>query len=310
MKQILVTCPPMIGRISQYLDFSRELGLNLLVPDFIQTLPEPRLLSLIGQVDGWIIGDDNASRKILEIGTAGKLSAIVKWGIGIDSIDLSAISDLGIRFTNTPGVFGNEVADIAVHYLVGLARKTYLINDQVRQGNWIKPAGRSISECRVGVVGFGDIGTNVVRRLEVMGSKAFVIDPYAEEKPNSNLEYLNWNHDLSQLDYIVLTCSLNAGNRHMVDAAALARMKDGVGIINVSRGALIDELALVRALKSGKVGSCALDVFEGEPITKKSPLLNFPEIIVGSHNASNTIEAVDRVSLQALKAISDFLSHV
>ena len=310
MKQILVTCPPMIGRITQYLDFSRELGLNLLVPDFIQTVPERDLLKFISQVDGWVIGDDKASRKILEIGTEGKLSAMVKWGIGIDSIDLSAVSDLGIRFTNTPDVFGNEVADIAIHYLVGLARKTYLINDQVRQGNWIKPAGRSISECRVGVVGFGDIGANVVRRLGVMGSKAFIIDPYAEKKPNSNLEYLNWNDDLSQLDYIVLTCSLNSGNRHMVDAAAFARMKDGVGVVNVSRGALIDELSLVRALESGKVGSCALDVFESEPITKENPLLNFPEIIVGSHNASNTIEAVDRVSLLALKTISDLLSHV
>ena len=121
LNRVLVTCPPMLGMIDSYIAPAADLGLSLQPANVTQTLSETELINLLPHYDGWIIGDDPATRAVFEAGKRGSLRAAVKWGIGVDNVDFSACKDLEIPIANTPGMFGSEVADIAVGYLIAIA---------------------------------------------------------------------------------------------------------------------------------------------------------------------------------------------
>jgi D-3-phosphoglycerate dehydrogenase len=264
------------------------------------------------EYDGWIIGDDPATERVFAAAQAGKLKAAVKWGVGVDNVDFSACEKLGIPIANTPNIFGGEVADVAIAYMLGLARKTYYIDRQIRSNDdWPKPAGMSISGKHVGVVGFGDIGTNVIKRLFGFDVTATVYDPGVEG--NKGFKYVTrkkFPEGLEECDFLIFTCALNDHNLHMLNAPAITRLKPGSMVINVARGPLIDEFALIAALQEGQIAAAGLDVFEEEPLPKSSPLRDMPQCIFGSHNGSNTIEGVRRATQQALEVLSTFLKPV
>lgn len=289
-------------------EFARR-GLEIHTPNVTQTLSEAELLELVPKFDGWIIGDDPATRRVFTTAQAGKLKAAVKWGVGVDNVDFAACKDLGIPISNTPGMFGREVADIALGYVVALARQTFVIDRGVKAGQWLKPAGASLSEKTVALVGFGDIGRNTAKRLLACELNVIAYDPYF--KPTPGLEAVQsaaWPDRVEEADFVVVTCALTKENRHLVNAASLARMKPGVRIINVSRGPLINEADLAAALASGHVHSAALEVMEVEPLPSESPLRGFGDrVLFGSHNASNTVEAVNRTSEKAIELLAGFL---
>jgi len=237
------------------------------------------------------------------------LKAVVKWGVGVDNVDFQACKDLGIPVSNTPNMFGAEVADIALNYVIGLARQTYLIDRSVRAGHWPKPPGISIAGRSAALVGFGDIGKAVAHRLAAIGLKVLVYDPFAKPTPGEQerYEFKTFPEGVEEVDFCVLTAALNAGTQHMINANTLGQMKKGVRIVNVSRGGLIDERALVEALQSGQVHSAALDVFEVEPLPMDSPLRSFENCIFGTHNGSNTVDAVIRASQEAMRILFGFL---
>ena len=307
MKKILCTCPPMIQLIERYKDRFFELGMEVTCPVFEQELTEAELLNLVPNFDGWIVGDDPANELVLTTGVQGSLKAAVRWGIGTDNVDFEAAKKLGLNISNTPSSFNEEVSDVAIAYLIGLARELFLIDRSVRKGNWKKPVGQTLTGKNVGLIGFGNIGKATARKLECLGLKITVYDPGVESVPSS-MSHSSWPIDLEMQDYLVFTCSLNAHNYRMLGADTMSRLKEGVRIVNVGRGALIDEAALVDGLEAGLVHSAALDVFDSEPIAISSPLMGFERCIFGSHNSSNTLEAVDRVSLKCIDIISKELS--
>lgn len=305
--KILVTCPPMLGQIETFRPIFESRGIELIAPKVVQTMSEEELMKILPTVHGWIIGDDPATEQVFEAGKKGILQAVVKWGVGTDNVDFEACKKLGIPVINTPNMFGNEVADIGVHYLIGLARQTYEIDREVRKGNWPKPAGISIGGRRAGVLGYGDIGRAVASRLLALGLEVFVYDPYAKEK-NSAYTFSNFPKGMEEADFLVVTCALNKETKHLVNADTLSKMKKGVRIVNVSRGGVIDEQALIEGLNSGHVTSAALDVFEIEPLPMDSPLRGMPKCIFGTHNSSNTVDAVHRASLEAIKRLFGFMN--
>lgn len=308
MKDVLVTCPPMLGKIDLFYDYAAERGLRLHPAKVTQTLSEAELKALLPGYDGWIIGDDPATRSVFEVAKSGRLRAAVKWGIGVDNVDFAACKDLGIPIINTPMMFGAEVADVATAFVIGLARDLFLIDRTVRAGGWIKPAGISLSGRRAGVVGLGDIGRNTVTRLQALGLEVVAYDPGVEgDLGLAGLERAPWPRRVDELDFLVFTCSLNKHNFHMLNAEVLAQCKPGIRVVNVARGPLIDESALVDALQSGKVDSAALDVFEVEPLPMDSPLRDMDRCIFGTHNGSNTIDGVIRASHAAISRLSEFL---
>ncbi|WP_111626752.1 phosphoglycerate dehydrogenase [Larkinella arboricola] len=307
--KVLITCPPMLGQLAEFLPIFEEAGIEVVAPKVVQILSEEELLELVPTVDGWIIGDDQATERIFRAGKAGKLKAAVKWGIGVDNVDFKACKELGIPIINTPMMFGAEVATIAVSYVLGLARETYYIDREVRAGNWVKPAGMSLAGHTVALVGFGDIGKSTARFLKAFDMNINVYDPFAKrtEEDEAAYRFLDFPQELETADFVVTTCALTPATKHMINAETIQRMKDGVRIVNVSRGPIVDEVALVEGLKSGKVHSAGLDVFEVEPLPMDSELRKFDRCIFGTHNGSNTIQGVRRASHQAIRSMFEFL---
>lgn len=309
MYKVLVTCPPMLGMFEQFIEPAKSLGIELIPAKTTQVLAEEELIKLLPKYDGWIIGDDPATKRVFEAAKAGKLKAAVKWGIGVDNVDFEACKALDIPIINTPNMFGSEVADVAIGYLLGLARQTFYIDREIRENYaWPKPAGMSLTGKTIGVVGYGDIGFNTAKRLMGFDVKVIAYDPGIEG--SLGLDYVersSWPEKLNELDYLIFTCSLNKNNYQMLNKDTLSQLKQGAQIINVARGPLIDESALIDALSTGHIEAVALDVFEVEPLPQDSPLRKMPQCIFGSHNGSNTKEGVIRASHKALEEISTFL---
>lgn len=307
--KVLVTCPPMLRLIDEFREEFAGKGIELLTPDVVQILTEDELVELVPEVDGWIIGDDPATERVFTAGKNGQLRAAVKWGVGIDNVDFNACKKLGIPVTNTPQMFGEEVGSLAVHYLIGLARETFLIDRGVRAGQWLKPAGISLAGRTASVIGFGDIGKSTARLLRAFNLNIIVYDPYAAKtlEDEERYSFLQFPEQLGMADFVIVTCSLTPQTRHLINRSTIEKMKDGVRIVNVSRGLVIDESALVEGLHSGKVYAVALDVFETEPLPVDSPLRKFDRCIFGTHNGSNTVDAVRRASKQAMKYLFEFL---
>lgn len=303
--KVLVTCPPMLGMIDEFIPVAAKQGIELIPAKVTQTLSEDELIELLPQYDGWIIGDDPATRRVFKSGKSGKLRAAVKWGIGVDNVDFAACKELGIPIVNTPNMFGAEVADVAMGYVIGLARHLFQIDRGIRNGEWPKPAGMSLAGKRVALVGYGDIGRSVAKRLTAFDMPIVAYDPGVDGIADA--DRATWPDRLEEADFIIFTCALNDKNRHMLNADTLAKTKPGVRVINVARGPLIDERALIAALNSGQVGASALDVFENEPLPMDSALLNMPQCVFGSHNGSNTRDAVRRASHEAMEKLFNFL---
>ena len=298
----------MLGMIEEFIPLANEKNISLIPVKVTQTLSEEELIDLLPRFDGWIIGDDPATRSVFESGKAGGLKAAVKWGIGVDNVDFEACKDLKIPISNTPNLFGAEVADIALGYLIGLARQTFLIDREIRfKGIWPKPAGMSLAGKKVGIIGLGDIGRNLAKRLIACDMLIIGYDPALSEGEVAGIQISNWPNNVDELDFLVFTCSLNSQNRHMLNAEVLENCANGVYIINVARGPLIDEVALTNSLISGKVAGAALDVFEEEPLSTNSKLRKIETCIFGSHNGSNTFDAVRRASLAAITIMENFL---
>jgi D-3-phosphoglycerate dehydrogenase / 2-oxoglutarate reductase len=300
----------MLKGINAFRPIFERKNIELITPDVVQTMSEEELVMLVPEVDGWIIGDDPATEKVFAAGKAGKLKAVVKWGVGIDNVDFKAAKALELPISNTPQMFGNEVADVAISFLTGLARQTYLIDREVRKGNWIKPPGVSLTGKTVALIGLGDIGKATAKRLKGFEMKINGYDPYtnlsAEEMGIDQL--LSFPNNLAEADFIILTCALTVSSKHLINNKSIELMKDGVYIINVSRGGLINENDLTEALITGKVKAAALDVFEYEPLPLTSRLREFDQCIFGTHNGSNTTEAVQRASIKAINLLFTYLN--
>lgn len=306
--RVLVTCPPMLGLIDEFIPAFEAKGLTCVPAKVTQVMTEQELIALVPQTDGWIIGDDPATRQVVAAGAAGKLKAAVKWGVGVDNVDFPAFKDHGIPVENTPGVFGGEVADVALTYALGLARETYFIDREIRAKNaWPKPSGISLAGRTVAIVGFGDIGRQTARRILACGSKVIAYDPAFAPAQGIPVETAAWPERLGEADFLIFTCPLNAGTRGMFNASIVPKLKPGVRVVNVARGPVIAEADLVAALQAGVVHSAALDVFEVEPLPAASPLRAMDRCIFGSHNGSNSADAVRRVSHIAIDKIARFL---
>jgi D-3-phosphoglycerate dehydrogenase len=297
----------MLGLIDEFRPAFSAAGIALTCPVVRQTLTIEELAALVPDHDGWIIGDDPASQQVLEVGRAGRLRAAVKRGVGVDNVDYEACSNLGIRICNTPGAFGSEVADLALGYVIALARQTHLIDRGVRAGEWLKPPGISLAGKHVAVIGYGDIGRHLCPRLRACGMEVTVYDPAIIGSSDPALKVKAWPQDLGMCDFIVVTCALTDSSRHLLNSLKLSQAKPEVRLVNVSRGSVVQESALLAGLESGHVHSAALDVFETEPLPPDSPLLKFDRCIFGSHNASNTVDAVRRASRIATTQLIDFL---
>lgn len=298
--RMLVTCGHLQRHIGLYEPELRALGIDVWVPELKgQQFDTAEMVAMLPLVDVAISGDDALDAAVLEAGVAGKLRGLVRWGIGTDNLDKPVAARLGLPVYNTPGMFSNEVADLALGHVLNLTRHLHKMDRDVRAGKWTRYEGTSLSGKVVAVVGLGGIGREIARRctsfgMSVIGSDVVTIDPAVlgpvgvTQKPFETV--------IAEADIIIIACNLTAENRHMFNAATFAGMRRGVILVNVARGPIVDEDALVEALASGQVGAAGLDVFEVEPLPAVSPLRQFDNCLFGTHSGSSTAEAIQRTN--------------
>jgi D-3-phosphoglycerate dehydrogenase len=310
MTRALIACRQMQDCFDLFASRLEALGIECVLPTVVQQLDEPELLTMIGEFDGMIAGDDHLTAAVLAQAT--RLKIVSKWGIGTDAIDLEAAARLGIRITNTPAVFGDDVADVAAGYLVLLARRLHLIDRSVRDGGWLKHRGTRLAERTLGIYGLGSIGRAVARRGHGFGMRVIGYDVAPASRTlaaDAGIETVSEPHELfAGSDFLVLCAPATPETDHIVRAESLALMRVGSFLVNVSRGSLVDETALADALRAGQLAGAALDVFESEPLPTASRLRAFEGCVFGSHNASNTQEGVLRASELAVQNLIDGLS--
>jgi len=238
--------------------------------------------------------------------TRGVMSAlegvqvVVRTGVGYDVIDVPAATDLGVIIVNVPDLWIREVANHALALLLAWNRKLLALDGGVRAGAWNStvPGGAgSLHGETVGIVGLGNIGSAFARRVAALEMKVIAHDPYVEPARFAALgvERVSLEELAGRSDYVSVHTLLNAETRHLIGEAFLRRMKPTALLINTSRGPVVDERALVRALEDKRLAGAALDVWEQEPPASDNPLLRMPNVVVTPHAAYFSSAAVAQV---------------
>ncbi len=252
--------------------------------------------------------------KVIE--AAKNLKGIVKYGVGTDAIDIEAATKKGVMVVNCPDYGSDTVADHAFALLIALARKIPALDRTMRENAWAWPEpglmGVDLSGKTIGLVGFGRIGRAMARRCEGFAMTRLVTDPYVELETVSELGATLTGLDelLERSDFVSLHCVLTPETKGLINEAALGRMKKSAYLIDVSRGAIVDEQALVRALDENRIAGAAFDVFEPEPLSPDHPLLGRVNVILTPHLAWYTLEAFERVERDTLMGVREVLEGV
>lgn len=294
---VLVSAPYLVPVFSRFQAEFDAAGVAAVVANVRERLSESDLRRYAGQIDGAVCGDDRFTAKILEA-AAPRLKVISKWGSGVDSIDRQAAARVGVQVFNTPGAFTDAVADTVLGYMLAFARQIPWLDAQMKAGRWAKLPGRALQECTLGVVGVGRIGKGVLRRarafgMELVGYDIVEVDRSFLDQVGAAMVPLQ--DLLGRADFVSLNCDLNPTSRGLIDRLALARMKPSAVLINTARGPIIDEKALVEALRGERLAGAALDVFEEEPLPKDSPLRQMGNVLLAPHNANSSPSAWERV---------------
>lgn len=244
--------------------------------------------NLIAALDGAVASIAGSEPYLAEVIAAlPELRVIARTGVGFDAIDLAACDAAGVVVTTTPGVNHHSVAEQTMALLFGVARGFPENDRRVRECRWERVAGPRVMGSTLGIVGLGRIGQAVLTRAVGVGMKVLVHEPFP---PNDfvrdhDVELVELDDLLSRSDYVSLHCPATPETTHLVRDETLARMKPGAVLLNTSRGALVDEAAVARALTSGQLRAAGLDVFEVEPLPVDSPLIGLPNVLLSGHVA-------------------------
>jgi D-3-phosphoglycerate dehydrogenase len=266
-------------------------------------LNEADTLALVGDVEGYICGDDAITRKVLEK-ACPKLKIISKYGIGVDKIDVKSATEFGIPVLFTPGVNHTTVAEHTFLLLLALEKNFLFHTDSTRDGGWKRKTGHELLEKTIGIIGFGRIGKEVAIRARAFGMKSIALDPHFDEKFAAEYDVRRANsldEIFREADYISLHTNLTPETREMISAKNIAKMKKGVLILNCARGEIVNTSDMVAALKSGQVGGYGTDVLDHEPPPADHPLLKLPNVVCTPHVASRTFESVERQATTSVK---------
>jgi D-3-phosphoglycerate dehydrogenase len=294
--KVLVTAPYFQTVVERFQPELTKHGIKLVVPEVNERMEEEELLKWIGDVDGVICGDDRFTERVLA--SAPKLKVLSKWGTGIDSIDQKACGKLGILICNTPNAFSEPVADSVVGYMLCFSRNLPWMDRKMREGLWHKIPSRALKECVLGIIGVGNVGKTVARRAVGFGMRILGND--IVQMPGSflsatGIEMVSKKRLLQEADFVSLNCDLNPSSHHLMNIERFSLMKQTAVVINTSRGPVIKETDLVKALQEEIIHGAALDVFENEPLPDDSPLKQMDNVLLAPHNANSSEEAWENV---------------
>lgn len=242
----------------------------------------------------------------------GKLKAVARAGVGVDTIDVAAATRKGIVVMNTPG--GNTVsaAEHTIALMLSMSRQIPAADTVMKAGGWDrnKFMGTQVTGKTLGVIGLGRIGREVAKRAKGLEMNVIAYDPFVTPAKAAEMGYeavANVDEMLPQVDYLTIHVPLTAETKSLIGARELGLMKKSARLMNVARGGIIDEQALTDALKAGTIAGAAVDVFTKEPIVADNPLLKAPNIVLTPHLGASTLEAQENVAIEAAQLLADFL---
>ena len=271
-------------------------------------IPRELLLSKVKNVDGLLCL--LTERIDAEVMDAGKnLKVISNYAVGFNNIDVDAATDRGLYVTNTPGILTDTTADCAFALLMTVARRISEADRHVRAGGWVHAwgprmfVGSDVHGKTLGIVGFGRIGSTIAKRTKGFDMKILYFDPYRRLELEEELgaEYASIDELLRRSDFVSLHVPLTEETRGFIGDRELDIMKEGAFLINTSRGPVVDQDALYRGLKEGKIAGAALDVFEEEPLPAGSPLKELDNIVMTPHIASASVETRTKMAVTAAR---------
>jgi D-3-phosphoglycerate dehydrogenase len=280
-------------------------GLSPGTPD--TSLTKERVVELLRNVDAWIVATAPVTREMLA--SFPKLKVIAKRGVGYDQIDVAAAKELGRVVTFAPGGNGPSVGDHTIALMLAVAKRLCEFRELMRAGNWSVQPVTELYRKTVGLVGLGRIGRGVAQRLKGFETTILAFDEIPDQQyaKANGIRFVDLPYLLKESDYISLHLPLTPSSRNLINEAALASMKETAILVNTARGGLVDEAALLRALRTGKIAGAGLDVLLGEqePAWRSTAeeLMSLPNVVVTPHVAGASREGLARGNLLAAQGI-------
>ncbi|MCI1858871.1 MAG: phosphoglycerate dehydrogenase [Sporolactobacillus sp.] len=281
-----------------------EIGVTVNCLMYDQAQNKQTIIRAIGNADVYITAVSPADRDVIDM--APQLKYILKTGTGLDNIDIDYATEKGIFVSNAPGENAQSVAELAVGLMISASRLIPELDRKTKAGLWLHTSGYECFGKTVGIIGFGTIGQKIARMTAAFAMKRLAYGVYRDEAAAKRLDtaFVDLDELLKRSDYVFISTSLKKTNYHLINAAALDKMKSSAFLINVSRGALIDEAALYDALNQKKIAGAALDVFENEPPASPPPDLD--NLITTPHIGGTTQESVARVADVTIENVRRF----
>lgn len=304
---------------------TRELGLKVAI--ITKVLAQPVLAALAGRFEPVmtsaadlqsgapmtgvtvLVTDPGVGANAKVIASLPDLRLIAAYGVGVDAIDLAAAAERGIAVTNTPGLLTDDVADLALALMLASARDITASDRYVRGGNWTSlvagvPLGRALTGKAVGIVGLGNIGAAIAKRAAAFNMRVSYHGP--RSKPDLPYTYVGDLTEMAQdSDFLIVACRGGADTKGLVSGPVIDALGPTGTLVNVSRGSVVDEAALVDALASGRLGFAALDVFADEPNVPDA-LKTMPNVILTPHQGSATAEVRLAMAWRVLDNVTAF----
>ena len=307
-KKILISWHYLMPLSQKYKNFFKKENIDYDTISVNPSLKENQLLKIIHKYDGIICGDDEITKKVID--KAKKLKVISKWGTGLDSIDVNYAKKKSILICNSPKAFVESVTVYAFGLLINLSRGLFKIHSLVMNNKWEKYSGVELLNKNLGIIGFGNIGENIAKVGTAFGMNILINDSNKKLKSKVlryGYSFISKVKILNKSDFLILATDLNKSSFHLLNFKDFEIIKKNLILINISRGPIINEKALIKYIKNKKIGGIGLDVFENEPLKRNHIFKKFNNAIFGSHNAFNTKEAVNRTNddcvLNLIKAL-------
>jgi len=276
-----------------------------------QKMPEAELLPLVGEVHAMVVrSETKISKKVID--AAPHLRVVGRAGVGVDNVDVDAATQRGIVVMNTPGGNTISTAELTFSMLMALARKIPQAHMSMKEGKWSRKdfQGTELYNKTLGILGMGRIGTEVAKRAQAFGMKILAYDPFLTLARAKALQ-VDLRENVDEIyqgsDFITVHMPMTDETKGMVNAAAFAKMKKGVRVLNCARGGIIKEADLLAAIQSGQVGGAGLDVYETEPPPADFALRGLPQVVMTPHLGASTEEAQENVGIEVAEAITDYL---
>ena len=292
------------GSIEEEKEEFGQIGADLILA---QVQKEEDLIRTCKEADGLLNQYALLTRKVLE--NLPKCKVVARYGVGVDSVDLRAATDLGIIVANVPDYCMDEVANQTISMILTLVRKTAFFDQKVKSGQWDFHLGIPIHRTKgkiMGLIGCGKIGFEVAKRISAFGVRVIAFDPYLE-KAHEGIELTDLDTVLKESDFISIHCPLNDSTRHLIGEGTFKKMEKKPLLINTSRGPIINEKALIQALEQGQLSGAGLDVLEKEPPDPQNPLLKMENVILSPHVGFYSEESISELKRRTAESVSAVL---